>query len=356
MLERYKLRLRDGTVLVVDHDALSSWLVDGKALVQPVGSDRWFPLRQFLAKEKAEAAAAARRNPPPLPAPVAAAPLENGTGLRLAEPPPVSFNEPSASASPPPVPTVDAPVWTSQPPILTSAPPLSASEPPALASPTPRLPSVSRRPSEPRRKRPPQGRDSRRPETKSRSPHRRVTIEPEAPRFADVPAPADPPAPLLSVSEPPEVWAPEPAVAEAQDPPEAWAPDPPRGFGSRTAGGLGSGPARGLGSRATRGLGSDGGSGRPLPGHDATAGVRRRSRGRRAAEHRRTRTAPVHRRGVAEPSSGADALHDRIAGCLGSDGGSRRSLRSHCRGSTNLRRDRRRAPTRTRSFSRPPRR
>src|SRR6266568_4568408 len=31
MLERYKLRLNDGTVLVVDHDALSSWLVDGRS-------------------------------------------------------------------------------------------------------------------------------------------------------------------------------------------------------------------------------------------------------------------------------------------------------------------------------------
>jgi hypothetical protein len=227
MLERYKLRLRDGTVLVVDHDALSSWLVDGKALVQPVGSDRWFPLRQFLAKEKAEAAAAARRNPPPLPAPVAPPPLENGTGLRLAEPPPLPpFNEPSASASPPPVPTVDAPVWTSQPPILTSAPPLPASEPPALAVPPPI--AISEPPA------------VRAPTEEAAGPARLTTpgdevsiaappsdIEPEAPRFADVPAPADPPAPLLSVSEPPEVWAPEPAVAEAQDPPEAWAPDPP---------------------------------------------------------------------------------------------------------------------------------
>ncbi len=44
MLQRYKLRLSDGTLLVVDHDALSSWVVDGKAMVQPVGSDRWLSL------------------------------------------------------------------------------------------------------------------------------------------------------------------------------------------------------------------------------------------------------------------------------------------------------------------------
>src|SRR5207247_3368492 len=70
MLERYKLRLRDGTVLVVDHDALSSWLVDGRAMVQPVGSERWLPLKTFLAKERRDARSAAfleRRPDPELP-------------------------------------------------------------------------------------------------------------------------------------------------------------------------------------------------------------------------------------------------------------------------------------------------
>jgi hypothetical protein len=52
MLQRYKLRLSDGTLLVVDHDALSSWVVDGKAQVQPVGTDRWFPLKKFLLEER----------------------------------------------------------------------------------------------------------------------------------------------------------------------------------------------------------------------------------------------------------------------------------------------------------------
>src|SRR5258708_12098137 len=52
MLQRYKLRLGDGTLLVVDHDALSSWVVDGKAQVQPVGTDRWFALRKFLLEER----------------------------------------------------------------------------------------------------------------------------------------------------------------------------------------------------------------------------------------------------------------------------------------------------------------
>jgi hypothetical protein len=53
MLQRYKLRLSDGTLLVVDHDALSSWVVDGKAMVQPVGSDRWCSLKKFLLEERA---------------------------------------------------------------------------------------------------------------------------------------------------------------------------------------------------------------------------------------------------------------------------------------------------------------
>ena len=89
MLEMFKLRLRDGTVLVVDHGALSTWLVDGKAMVQPVGSERWLPLRQFLAREKAEAASAARRNPPTREEVPAARqpPLENETRLPLVPPP-----------------------------------------------------------------------------------------------------------------------------------------------------------------------------------------------------------------------------------------------------------------------------
>ena len=92
MLEMYKLRLRDGTVLVVDHAALSTWLVDGKAMVQPVGSERWLPLRQFLAKEKAEAASAARRSPPiPDEIPVARQPpLPSERSLSPVDPPPLA--------------------------------------------------------------------------------------------------------------------------------------------------------------------------------------------------------------------------------------------------------------------------
>jgi hypothetical protein len=53
MAQQYRLRLAEGTLLVVDHDALTTWLVDEKALVQPVGAKRWRLLKQFLADERA---------------------------------------------------------------------------------------------------------------------------------------------------------------------------------------------------------------------------------------------------------------------------------------------------------------
>ena len=181
MLEMYKLRLRDGTVLVVDHGALSTWLVDGKAMVQPVGSERWLPLRQFLAKEKAEAASAARRNPTPDEIPVARQPpLPSERNLRPVEPPPLP-----TVVEPAPLPPAD------EPPVWPSAPPVFASEPHVVWAPAEEI--------------------TLQPPT----PDDAVSIaampeadEPEAPPFTDVPSPSEPPAPLLSVSEAPEVWAP----------------------------------------------------------------------------------------------------------------------------------------------------
>ena len=213
MLEMFKLRLRDGTVLVVDHGALSTWLVDGKAMVQPVGSERWLPLRQFLAREKAEAASAARRNPPTREEVPAARqpPLENETRLPLVPPPvkapPLPVSEPAAPASAPPVWTSPPPVFgsessvasepsvsVSEPPVAVNEPPVSVDEPPEVWAPT---------------------EEADAPATQLSPPDEVVSLaslpsagEPEAPRFADVPSPSDPPAPLLSISEPPEVWAP----------------------------------------------------------------------------------------------------------------------------------------------------
>jgi hypothetical protein len=59
--QQYKLRLTEGTQLLVDHDALGVWINDEKALVQPPGSQRWRLLSQFLADEQARRSGAPRR-------------------------------------------------------------------------------------------------------------------------------------------------------------------------------------------------------------------------------------------------------------------------------------------------------
>jgi hypothetical protein len=61
MLQRYKLRLGDGTILGVDHQGLHTWALDGKAMVQAAESHQWYPLREFLAAEYVEARRAARQ-------------------------------------------------------------------------------------------------------------------------------------------------------------------------------------------------------------------------------------------------------------------------------------------------------
>jgi hypothetical protein len=59
--QSYKLRLSDGTVLVVDAAGLSTWLVDAKAMVQVGSSQEWHPLKEFLARERAATRRAARQ-------------------------------------------------------------------------------------------------------------------------------------------------------------------------------------------------------------------------------------------------------------------------------------------------------
>jgi hypothetical protein len=61
MPRQFKLRLGDGTVLAVDHDGLSTWLIDDKAMVQPAGSRRWHPLKVVLARAAAAARAESAR-------------------------------------------------------------------------------------------------------------------------------------------------------------------------------------------------------------------------------------------------------------------------------------------------------
>ena len=53
MAQRYKLRLGDGSIHLVDQDGLRTGLGDSNAMVQTPGSYRWSPLRDFLADEAA---------------------------------------------------------------------------------------------------------------------------------------------------------------------------------------------------------------------------------------------------------------------------------------------------------------
>jgi hypothetical protein len=103
VLQNYKLRLSDGTVLAVDHGGLSTWLVDDGAMVQPADSHQWRPLREFLAEEKAAVREAARqkaRVSEPVPA-VRSGPHEDEPGARsvrstLDLPPDAEVRGPSA--------------------------------------------------------------------------------------------------------------------------------------------------------------------------------------------------------------------------------------------------------------------
>jgi hypothetical protein len=49
MVDQYKLRLGDGTVLAVDEQGLRAWVLDAKAMVQRPGSSAWRPLPEVLA-------------------------------------------------------------------------------------------------------------------------------------------------------------------------------------------------------------------------------------------------------------------------------------------------------------------
>jgi hypothetical protein len=74
MLQRYRLRLGDGTVLQVDEDGLRAWREDARATVQVAGTQQWRPLREFLVDMESAARLARalvppepRRAPPPPP-------------------------------------------------------------------------------------------------------------------------------------------------------------------------------------------------------------------------------------------------------------------------------------------------
>jgi hypothetical protein len=159
MLERYKLRLGDGTVLMVDHDGLSTWLMDSKAMVQGGRVKHWHPLKEFLAEERVLAKYAARKQarslsgelPPPLTAPAPSAtsappapPVETAPSALASEP----FQAPAApeiAIAPASLPLpVDEPMPPPLPADEPASSPLPAEEPAVMATEpsTPILPEV----------------------------------------------------------------------------------------------------------------------------------------------------------------------------------------------------------------------
>jgi len=138
MLQRYKLRLGDGTVLVVDQDGLGTWLVDGQATVQAGKSRNWIPLRKFLAHQRAATARQARREAATSASRAADSPsARRGDGLPLVAPPPREETPPPALTSPPRedrLPLVPPPPPREETPPSALMPP-RGDEPPLLAPP-----------------------------------------------------------------------------------------------------------------------------------------------------------------------------------------------------------------------------
>src|SRR5512143_307880 len=107
MLQRYRLRLGDGTILQVDKEGLQAWVEDDRrAMVQIASTQQWRPLREFLAEEESAARLARALVPPePRRAP-APPPPEPEPPLPALEPtigaPPVQAlaEEPSAPTPP----------------------------------------------------------------------------------------------------------------------------------------------------------------------------------------------------------------------------------------------------------------
>ena len=60
-----EMPVRRRTVLAVDHGGLRTWLIDDKAMVQPMGMRAWRPLREVLAEESAAVTLPLVPPPPP---------------------------------------------------------------------------------------------------------------------------------------------------------------------------------------------------------------------------------------------------------------------------------------------------
>ena len=127
MARQFKLRLRDGTILAVDQGGLRTWLIDDKAMVQPMGTRGWRPLKEILAEQSL---AAAMKPPPGAPpsAPPAATPLPRAPAARRTL---SDADIPSIPIKPPP--TLEAPRTAD--PVLDA--PVDALVPDRIAEPTP---------------------------------------------------------------------------------------------------------------------------------------------------------------------------------------------------------------------------
>src|SRR5258705_74758 len=112
----YKLRLGDGTILAVDEAGLRTWLIDGRAMVQPAGSRRWIPPKEGLAQVQAETPRLESLPRPPLTPP---------------PPPPGPTSPPAPRTPPPPTPAPPPPRAPRRPPAR--APPPTGGPPPAPA-------------------------------------------------------------------------------------------------------------------------------------------------------------------------------------------------------------------------------
>jgi hypothetical protein len=124
MLQRYKVRLGDGTVLTVDEDGLRTLLADAGATVQAPGTQVWRPLQEFLAEEESAARLARALVPPeprrsPAPSPPEDLPPSPVVELSIGKPPMVQAlaDEPAASGTP-------AAPWHDSPDAADEAPPL----------------------------------------------------------------------------------------------------------------------------------------------------------------------------------------------------------------------------------------
>jgi hypothetical protein len=104
MLDQYRLRLKDGTILAVDFDGLRSWLLDEKVMVQPPGSRQWRPLKQVLAQGRPAAliprpapvpVSVPAAGPPPMRAAETPIPVVPATALSVPVMPPEEYAEPA---------------------------------------------------------------------------------------------------------------------------------------------------------------------------------------------------------------------------------------------------------------------